>query len=108
MKVQPDPTPAPLAHHVQFEVRDGIRRVMCNVADEALEAVSGLAGPSNSVSRRRSFDRFRTLLDAAAKLKLRTMSADFTGPLLLTSGDLRRVPPEFGVPAYGTAARLSG
>lgn len=89
----------------QFEVRDGIRRIKCNVSEEALEAVSGLALPSTNALRRRSFDRFRTLIDAAAKLKIKTLPADFSGPLALSSGDLRSVPHEAGVPSYGSSPR---
>ena len=89
----------------RFQVRAGIRLISCDVADEALEAVSSLALPSTSCARRKSFDRFRTLIDAAAKLKLKDLPPSFGGPLLLSSRDLRRVPPETGVPSYGTAPR---
>ena len=90
---------------IRFEVRVGIRRIPCNVSDEALEAVSGLATPSTTVLRRKSFDRFRTLIDAAARLKLGTLPPNFSGPLFLSSGDLRRVPPGVGVPTFGSAGR---
>ena len=93
------------AHSVRFEVRDGMRRVDCAVSDEALEAVADLGLPSTSALRRRSFDRFRTLIDAAAKLKLRSLPGDFAGPLMISAGDLRRVPPEAGVPKYGSGTR---
>lgn len=89
----------------RFEVRDGIRRVVCIVAEEALEAASGLTAPSTNASRRKSFDRYRSLIDAAAKLKLKTMEPGFDGPLVLSSADLRRVPPEVGVPSFGSAPR---
>jgi len=89
----------------QFQVRAGIRLISCAVADEALEAVAGLALPSTSLTRRKSFDRFRTLIDAAAKLKLEDFSEGFGGPLVLSSGDLRRVPAKSGVPSYGSARR---
>lgn len=90
---------------IRFEIRVGIRRIGCNVSDEALEAVSGLAAPSTTTLRRKSFDRFRTLIDAAARLKLGTLPPEFPGPLVLSSGDLRRVPPEVGVPAFGSTGR---
>ncbi len=90
---------------VRFEVRVGIRRVSCDVLDEALEAASGLAAPSTVVLRRKSFDRFRTLIDAAARLKLGTLPPGFSGPVVLSSGDLRRVPPQAGVPVFGHAGR---
>ena len=89
----------------RFQVRAGIRLISCDVTDEALEAVSNLAMPSTTASRRKSFDRFRTLIDAAAKLKLKELPPGFGGPLLLSSGDLRRVPPSTGVPSYGSAPR---
>ncbi len=89
----------------QFEVRDGIRRIRCSVSEEALEAVSGLAVPSTTALRRRSFDRFRTLIDAAAKLKLKTLPPGSTGPVALSSRDLRCVPPAAGVPLYGSSQR---
>ena len=89
----------------RFEVRDGIRRVVCIGAEEALEAAAGLTAPSTNASRRKSCDRYRSRIDAAAKLKLRTMEPGFAGPLVLSSADLRRVPPEVGVPSFGSAPR---
>ena len=64
---------------IRFEIRDGIRRISCAVSDEALEAVSGLPVPSTVVLRRRSFDRFRTLINVAAKLKLSTLPSRSIG-----------------------------
>jgi hypothetical protein len=55
--------------------------------------------------RRRSFDRFRTLINVAAKLKLRTLPPGAIGPIVLTHEDLRCVPPETGVPSFGSSAR---
>ena len=92
---------------VRFEVRDGIRRIGCTVSDEALEAVSGLAAPSTTGSRRKSFDRFRMLINTAARLKLETLPPGFAGPLALATEDLRRVPPEVGMPAFGNAGRAA-
>jgi hypothetical protein len=89
---------------VRFEVRDRTRRIVCAVSDEALEAVSDLAAPSTDTMRRRSFDRFRTLIDAAAKLKLSALPDSFLGPVLLSSDDLRRVPAEQGVPLFGSSS----
>jgi hypothetical protein len=89
---------------VRFEVRDRTRRIVCAVSDEALEAVSDLAAPSTDTMRRRSFDRFRSLIDTAAKLKLSTIPGDFPGPVLLSSDDLRRVPAEQGVPVFGSSS----
>ncbi len=90
---------------VSFEIRDGVRRISCTVADEALEAVSGLTAPSTPAVRRESFARFRTLIDAAAKLKISNQPPGFTGPLVLSSSDLRRIPPENGRPAFGSLGR---
>jgi len=90
---------------IRFEIRDGIRRISCAVSDEALEAVSGLTAPSTAMLRQRSFDRFRTLIHSAAKLKSRTLPSGSIGPIVLSHEDLRRVPPETGVPLYGSSAR---
>jgi len=95
------------ADFARFQVRVGMRRIDCAVPDEVLEAVSGLASPSTALLRRRSFDRFRTLINAAAKLKSGGLPPDFVGRLMLTADDLRRVPPEPGVPAFGSAARVT-
>jgi hypothetical protein len=77
---------------------------MCAVSDEALEAASNLAHPSTVILRRRSFDRFRTLIDAAAKLKLATMPDGFAGPLTISSADLRRLPAREGAPQFGSTS----
>jgi hypothetical protein len=90
---------------IRFEIRDGIRRVSFAVSDEALEGVSSLTAPSTVMLRRRSFDRFRTLINVAAKLKLRTLPSGSIGLIVLTGEDLRRVPPETGVPSFGSSAR---
>lgn len=90
---------------IRFEIRDGIRRISCAVSDEALEAVSGLPAPSTVMLRRRSFDRFRTLINAAARLKLSTLPSMSIGMIVLTSEDLRRVRPETGEPSFGSSAR---
>jgi hypothetical protein len=95
------------ASFICFEVRDGIRRIACNVSQEALEAVSGLRVPSTTALRRRSFDRGRTLIDAAARQKLRTLPPEFIGPVTLSSRDLQCVPPEAGVPPFGSLLRGS-
>ncbi len=105
MTEAPNMVPALDPSLVRFEVRVGVRRISCNISDEALEAVSGLAAPSTMMLRRKSFDRFRTLIDAAARLKLGTLPSGFIGPIILSSGDLRCVPPEVGVPVFGSAGR---
>ena len=92
---------------VHFEVRDGSRRVRFDISDEALDAVSGLAAPFTAALRRRSFDRFRMLINEAAKLKLRTLPSGIVGPVVLSSSDLRRVPPEIGMPAFGSTGRAA-
>ena len=90
---------------IQFEVRDGMRRIACTISEEALDAVSGLTAPSTLALRRRAFDRFRSLIDAAAKLKLKSLPPEAVGPLMLSSSDLRVVPPSSGVPVFGTSPR---
>jgi hypothetical protein len=90
---------------IRFAIRDGIRLIKCAVSNEALEAASGLAEDSAPTLRRRSFDRFRTLIHAAATLRLKALPSDFVGPILLTTRDLRCVPPERGFPVFGVAAR---
>ncbi len=92
---------------VSFEVVHGKRRVRCTVADEALEAVSGLAGPLTPSLQRGSFDRFRILIDAAARLKMESIEPGSVTAVTLTSRDLRRAGPQPGAPAFGTAARPS-
>ncbi len=89
----------------RFQVRVGMRRVDCAILDEALDAASGLTPPSSAVLRRKSFDRFRTLINAAAELKLNTLPAGFIGRIVLTTEDLRGVSPEPGVPSFGTSSR---
>ncbi len=88
-----------------FEVRNGVSRVRVGVMDAALDAVSSLATPSTRALRQRSFDRFRTLINEAARMKLATLPAGFHGTIMLTKDDLRRVPPQFGTPLFGSVAR---
>ena len=90
---------------IRFEVRHGNRRINCTVLDEALQAAAGLTEPMTTVLRRGSFDRFRMLIDAAAKLKM-----EMTNPstaITLSSTDLRRVPTQHGAPAFGSTARFN-
>jgi hypothetical protein len=54
--------------------------------------------------RRRSFDRFRTLIHAAASARLAALPG-FVGPIVLTSGDLRSVSSERGAPVFGNSGR---
>lgn len=92
---------------IGFEVRDGARRIKCEVSNQALEAASGLADGSPTALRRRSFDRFRTLINAAAALRISALPLGSAGPILLTTRDLRRVPGEHGAPVFGVAARVT-
>jgi hypothetical protein len=71
------------------------------VSDEALEAASSLSLPSAAEARKRSFSRFRTLIDTAARLKLSHMPSSFIGPLTILSDDLRHVPDMEGLPQFG-------
>jgi hypothetical protein len=102
-----DAVAARTENFIRFEVRDGIRRITCTVLDDALEAAAGLTAPSSLMLRRRSFDRFRTLINTAAQMKLRSLPAGSIGPIVLTRVDLRGVPPQSGLPAFGSAARGS-
>ncbi len=102
---QVDPRPPTFeASCVRFEIRDGSRRVSCAVSDEALDAVSGLTEASTPGLRRRSFDRFRTLIHAAALLRLETRLPGCIDPIVVTIRDLQRVPPQTGTPKFGTSA----
>ena len=91
---------------VRFEVRHGMRRIGCTISDEALEAASGLAVPSTTGMRRQSFDRFRTVIHAAALRKLGTLPADFAGPLALSGDDLRGAVAGVGDPLFGSSRRF--
>ena len=93
------------ADAVRFEVRNGMHRVGCTVSGEALEAASGLVVPSTTGMRRQSFDRFRTVIHAAAMRKLGTLPPNFAGLLAVTSDDLRGQPPMTGEPVFGNARR---
>jgi hypothetical protein len=95
----------PEAGGIRFEIRSGMRKVNCSISDDALEAASGLTTPSTVTLRRRSFDRFRTLINQAATLKLATLPADSNDLMMLGRDDLRRVPPMTGEPEYGSAVR---
>jgi hypothetical protein len=87
---------------IRFEIRDRTRRISCAISDEALEAASNLPLPSTATSRQRSFSRFRTLIDVAARLKLSHMPDSFNGPLTILSDDLRHVPDLEGLPQFGS------
>ena len=91
---------------IRFEIRDGVRRVSFVVSNEALEAASGLPDQSSFMLRRRSFDRFRTLIHAAAARRLAAGPPGFVSPIVLTCGDLRSVPVERGAPAFGSSGRF--
>ncbi len=90
---------------VSFEVRMGNRRVRCIVSEEALGAASGTALPLTSVTRRGAFDRFRVLIDAAAKLKMALPETAGLAEITLTPGDLRRVVPTHDSPPFGSSPR---
>ncbi len=93
------------SNFIRFEIRDGSRRIGFAVSDDALDAVSGLIPQSTPMMRRKSFDQFRTLINAAAMLKLKALPSGPVGPIVLTQRDLRRVPPETGAPSFGSCAR---
>ena len=100
------PRPAAETDFTRFEIRDGSRRITCTVSDEALAAVSGLAHPATLIQRRDAFNRFRTLINEAARLKAEaTPGAWSDKPMVLGPSDLRRVPPRAGTPVFGVAPR---
>jgi len=107
MSKPPNVAPTLESNFIHFEIRDGSRRIGVAVSDDALDAVSGLIGPSTPMMRRKSFDRFRTLINAAAmlKLKLNLLPSGPVDPIILTQRDLRRVPPEAGTPLFSSCAR---
>jgi Protein of unknown function (DUF1488) len=88
---------------IRFEIRDGMRRISCAVSNDALDAASGLTGACTPAARRRSFERFRTLIHAAALLRLEAQPLGSIDPIILTDGDLRSVPPQVGTPRFGSS-----
>ena len=86
---------------IRFEIRDGIRRISCAVSNEALDGASGLTDACTPAGRRKSFERFRTLIHAAALLRLEEQPLG-SDPIILTGRDLRRVPPQVGTPTSGS------
>ena len=102
---KPSHTPSAPSDEVSFEVRLANRRVRCVVSEEALCAVSGTTLPLTSVTRRGAFDRFRVLIDAAAKLKMELPETKDLQAITLTPGDLRRVVPSHDSPPFGSSPR---
>ena len=90
---------------IAFEIRDGVRRVRCEVSNQALEAASGLADGAPAMLRRRSFDRFRVLIHAAAAIRISALPPGSTDTILLTAHDLRCVSAERGTQQFGVAGR---
>ncbi len=88
------PRGAPDANFIHFEIRDGIRRITCSVPNDVMDAVCGVSGPLTPGLRRRSFDRFRTLIHGAAMQRLKDMPAGSLGPIVLAQRDLRCVALE--------------
>ena len=90
---------------IKFQVRHFTQKIVCTVSAEALEEASGLPPQSSEQLHRRSFDRFRTLIEAAAQQKLAGLPPEFCGPITLASKDLRRVPHVVGMPPYAQTPR---
>jgi len=82
------PAAAPEGSAISFEIRDGIRRIKCSVPNELIDAVSGLPAPLTDGLRRRSFDRFRTVMHGAAMQRLKDLPAGSPGPIVLARRDL--------------------
>jgi hypothetical protein len=90
---------------IRFEICDGMRRVSCAVSNDALDTASGMTDPCTAASRRRSFERFRTLVHAAALLRLEAQLPGSVDPIIVTDADLRSVPPQVGTPRFGTSGK---
>ncbi|CAM3190234.1 hypothetical protein CFR75_16390 [Komagataeibacter xylinus] len=104
------PTPLPVGAQAKteaasFQIASGTGRVEFIVSDEALEAAACLARPSTAAARQHAFQRFRVLIDAAAKLKLARSGKTAGATLFLSSEDLRHVPHEKGMPVFGHVPR---
>jgi len=102
------PRNAPDGNGIHFEIMDGIRRITCSVPNDVMDAVSGLPGPLTPSLRRRSFDRFRTLIHGAAVQRLKDMPAGSAGPIVLARRDLRSVSLETASSCSGSFAAAAG
>jgi hypothetical protein len=99
------PVDVAAAPAICFQVRHHTHKIACAVSAEALEDASGLPPESSEQMHRRSFDRFRTLIEAAAQYRLSALPPSFCGPITLTAQDLRRVPHVVGMPSYAQLPR---
>jgi hypothetical protein len=79
---------APDTGCIHFEIMDGMRRIRCSVPNELIDAVSGLPAPLTDGLRRRSFDRFRTVMHGAAMQRLKAQPAGSLEPIVLVRRDL--------------------
>ena len=105
-EVQPPAAAAPPSGApIRFQVRHHTHKIACTVSAAALEDASGLPPDSSEQMHRRSFDRFRTLIEAAAQYRLADMPPTFSEPITLTADDLRRVPHVVGMPSYAQLPR---
>ena len=93
------------AGYTPFEVRSGNRRVRCLVADTTLDAASGLSELPTLTLRRRSFEKFRTLIQATAQRMLGELPVGFIGSLVISGEDMRQTTPEQGMAVFGDAGR---
>ncbi len=77
----------------RFELRSGIRRVVCTVSPEALEGLLGLVVPSTVLQRRQTFDRFRIPINQVAQRKIDALAQAGAPPaaVRLTMADLAGV-----------------
>jgi hypothetical protein len=73
---------------IHFEIMDGMRRIRCSVPNELIDAVSGLPVPLTDGLRRRSFDRFRTVMHGAAMQRLKDQPPGSAEPIVLVRRDL--------------------
>ncbi len=87
---------------VHFEVRDGMRRISCAISNDTLDAAVGLKDVGTPADRRRSFERFRSMIHVAALLRWKAQPLGSVAPVILTDRDLCDVPPKIGNPRFGS------
>jgi len=92
---------------ISFEIMDGIRRIACSVPNDVMDAVSGQGTPLTPGLRRRSFDRYRTLIHGAAMQRLKELPAGSLGPIVLARRDLRLVALETQAVRPGSLAKAA-
>ena len=80
---------------ILFGITDGNEQISCAISQGALE----------EIGERPCFSRAADLLECFANARGRIEGP--IGPIMMTSEDLRLVPPEGGAPLFGSSARKS-